>query len=132
MAARKSKKWATNPFLPALLKESETKIQKVTSPLKDDDLLLVSRTTGELPANANVGLIFTRKVEANEFLKVYVNGIAALFGGPMLKPWMLLAVTIVAAVLVIHNTWKLKKMKLTGRRNDSFPEQNSYNVRMKW
>ena len=80
MAARKSKKWATNPFLPALVKESETKVQKVTSPLKDDDLLLVSRSTGELPANANVGVIFSRKVEANEFLKVYVNGIAALFG----------------------------------------------------
>ena len=80
MAARKSKKWASNPFLPALINESETKVQKVTSPLKDDDLLLVSRSTGELPANANVGVIFTRKVEANEFLKVYVGGIAALFG----------------------------------------------------
>ena len=80
MAKRKSKKWETNPFLSALLQESETKVQKIASPLKDDDLLLVSKTTGELPANANVGVIFSRKVEANEFIKVYVNGIAALFG----------------------------------------------------
>jgi len=39
-------------------------------------------------------------------------GIATLFGGPMLQPWMLLVATMVAAALVAHNTWKLKKMKL--------------------
>ena len=80
MAARKSKKYASNPFLPALLADSATKVQKIASPLKDDDLLLVSKQTGELPANANVGIIFSRKVETNEFLKIYVKGIAALFG----------------------------------------------------
>ena len=58
----------------------------------------------------------------NLVLMPFALAIAVLFGGPMLKPWMLLTVTIVAAVLVIHNTWKLKKMELGGRRSDSFPE----------
>jgi hypothetical protein len=58
-------------------------------------------------------------------LLTFALGIATLFGGPMLKPWMLFMVTIVAAALVTYNTWKLKKTKLAGRRNDSFPEQNS-------
>ena len=58
----------------------------------------------------------------NLVLLPFALGITALFGGPMLKPWMLLMVTIVAAALVIHNIWKLKKMKLADRRNDSFPE----------
>ena len=58
----------------------------------------------------------------NLVLLPFALGIATLFGGPMLKPWMLLMVTIVAAALVTHNTWKLKKTKLAGRRNDSFPE----------
>ena len=61
----------------------------------------------------------------NLVLLPFALGIATLFGGPMLKPWMLLMVTIVAAALVTHNTWKLKKMKLAGRRSDSFPEYNS-------
>ena len=60
--------------------------------------------------------------KASGWLIVTGLAIAVLFGGPMLKPWMLLTVTIVAAVLVIHNTWKLKKMELGGRRSDSFPE----------
>ena len=80
MAARKNKKWKTNPFLPMLLESSKVKVQKVSSPLNKDDLLLVSRTTGELPTNANVGIIYSRKVEQNEFVKIYINGIAALFG----------------------------------------------------
>ena len=58
----------------------------------------------------------------NLVLLPFALGIATLFGGPMLKPWMLLMVTIVAAALVTHNTWKLKKKKLAGRCNDSFPE----------
>lgn len=33
MAVRKSKKWETNPFLPMLLKDSESKVKKVSSPL---------------------------------------------------------------------------------------------------
>ena len=61
----------------------------------------------------------------NLVLLPFALGIVTLFGGPMLKPWMLFTVTVVAAALVAHNTWKLKKMKLAGRRNDSFPEQNS-------
>ena len=61
----------------------------------------------------------------NLILLPFALGIATLFGGPMLKPWMLLMVTIVAAALVTYNTWKLKKTNLAGRRNDSFPEQNS-------
>jgi len=80
MAVRKSKKWETNPFLPMLLKDSESKVKKVSSPLKKDDLLLVSRTTGEIPTNANIGIIYTQKIERNEFIKLYVKGMAALFG----------------------------------------------------
>lgn len=80
MAARKTKKWKTNPFLPMLLESSKVKVKKVSSPLNKDDLLLVNRTTGELPTNANVGIIYSHKVEQNEFLKIYINGIAALFG----------------------------------------------------
>lgn len=80
MGARKTKKWKTNPFLNLLLEDSETKLQKVTSPLKKDDLLLVSRAKGEIPTDANIGIIYSRKVERNEFVKVYVSGIAALFG----------------------------------------------------
>ena len=48
----------------------------------------------------------------NLLLLPFALGIATLFGGPMLQPWMLLVATMMAAVLVAHNTWKLKKMKL--------------------
>ena len=57
----------------------------------------------------------------NLVLLPFALGIAALFGGPLLQPWMLLAVTVAAAALTAHNTWKLKIMKLADRRNDSFP-----------
>ena len=55
----------------------------------------------------------------------FALGIVPLFGGPMLQPWMLLAATLVAAVLVAHNTWKLKKLDLAGRRSGSSPEQTN-------
>ena len=48
----------------------------------------------------------------NLVLLPFALGIAALFGGPVLQPWMLLAVTIAAAVLVVYNTWKLKKLRI--------------------
>ena len=48
----------------------------------------------------------------NLLLLPFASGIVSLFGGPMLQPWMLLVVTVAAAVLLAHNTWKLKKIKL--------------------
>ena len=48
----------------------------------------------------------------NLLLLPFALGLVFLFGGPLLQPWMLLAVTIVAAALVAQNTWKLKKIKL--------------------
>ena len=48
----------------------------------------------------------------NLLLLPFALGLVFLFGGPLLQPWMLLVVTIVAAALVAHNTWKLKKMKI--------------------
>jgi Cu+-exporting ATPase len=48
----------------------------------------------------------------NLLLLPFALGIFTLFGGPPLQPWMLLAATVIAAVLVAHNTWKLKKIKL--------------------
>ena len=39
-------------------------------------------------------------------------GLPALFGGPVLQPWMLLFVTLLAAVLIAYNSWRLKNMKL--------------------
>ena len=48
----------------------------------------------------------------NLLLLPFALGIAFLFGGPMLQPWMLFAATLLAAVLLAHNTWKLKKMRL--------------------
>ena len=48
----------------------------------------------------------------NLLLLPFALGLVFLFGGPLLQPWMLLMVTIVAAALLAHNTWKLKKMKL--------------------
>ena len=48
----------------------------------------------------------------NLMLLPFALGIVYVFGGPLLQPWMLLVATIVAAALVAHNTWKLKKMKI--------------------
>lgn len=48
----------------------------------------------------------------NLLLLPFALGIVFLFGGPMLQPWMLFAATLLAAILLAHNTWKLKKMKL--------------------
>ena len=48
----------------------------------------------------------------NLLLLPFALGIAFLFGGPMLQPWMLFAATLLAAILLAHNTWKLKKMRL--------------------
>jgi len=48
----------------------------------------------------------------NLLLLPFALGLAFLFGGPMLQPWMLFAATLLAIILLAHNTWKLKKMKL--------------------
>lgn len=48
----------------------------------------------------------------NLLLLPFAVGLIFLLGGPLLQPWMLLVVTIVAAALLAHNTWKLKKMDL--------------------
>ena len=48
----------------------------------------------------------------NLLLLPFASGIAFLFDGPMLQPWMLFAATLLAIILLAHNTWKLKKMKL--------------------
>jgi Cu+-exporting ATPase len=48
----------------------------------------------------------------NLLLLPFALGLAFLFGGPMLHPWMLFAATLLAIILLAHNTWKLKKMKL--------------------
>ena len=94
--------------------------------LTDNDLRNVAATFTLSRACVETIKDSVRKVcICNLVLLPFALGITALFGGPILKPWMLLLVTIVAAVLVIHNTWKLKKMKLVGRRSDSFPEYNS-------
>ena len=94
--------------------------------LTDNDLRNVAATFTLSRACVETIKDSVRKVcICNLVLLPFALGITALFGGPILKPWMLLLVTIVAAVLVIHNTWKLKKMKLAGRRSDSFPEYNS-------
>ena len=91
--------------------------------LTDNDLCNVAATFTLSRACVETVKDNVRKVcICNLVLLPFALGIATLFGGPMLKPWMLLMVTIVAAALVTHNTWKLKKTKLAGRRNDSFPE----------
>ena len=48
----------------------------------------------------------------NLLLLPFALGLVFLFGGPLLQPWMLLTVTVVAVALVVYNTWKLKKMDL--------------------
>ena len=48
----------------------------------------------------------------NLLLLPFALGIAFLFGGPMLQPWMLFAATVLAIILLAHNTWKLKMIKL--------------------
>ena len=48
----------------------------------------------------------------NLVLLPFAVGLIFLLGGPLLQPWMLLVVTIVAAALLAHNTWKLKKIRL--------------------
>lgn len=48
----------------------------------------------------------------NLLLLPFALGIAYLFGGPLLQPWMLLVATVLAAALAAHNTWKLKMMKI--------------------
>ena len=48
----------------------------------------------------------------NLVLLPFALGLVFLFGGPLLQPCMLLAVTILAAALLAHNTWKLKKLEL--------------------
>ena len=94
--------------------------------LTDNDLCNVAATFTLSRACVETVKDNVRKVcICNLVLLPFALGIATLFGGPMLKPWMLLMVTIVAAALVTYNTWKLKKTNLAGRRNDSFPEQNS-------
>ena len=94
--------------------------------LTDNDLRNVAATFTLSRACVEIIKDSVRKAcICNLVLLPFALGITALFGGPMLKPWMLLMVTIVAAALVMHNTWKLKKMKLAGRRSDSFPEYNS-------
>ena len=61
----------------------------------------------------------------NLMLLPFALGVVFLFGGPLLQPWMLLVVTVLAAALIVYNTWKLKKLDLMGRRNGSSPEQNN-------
>ncbi|MBP3811885.1 MAG: hypothetical protein J6E49_02090, partial [Acidaminococcaceae bacterium] len=45
----------------------------------------------------------------NLLLLPFGTGIASMFGGPVLRPWMLLAATLLAAALLVVNTWKLKR-----------------------
>ena len=48
----------------------------------------------------------------NLLLLPFASGIAFLFGGPVLQPWMLFVATLLAIILLAYSTWKLKKMKL--------------------
>lgn len=80
MPARKSKKYAENPFIKELVEDSQPTIKKISSPFKSDDMMLVNRITGEVPTNSQIGLIFTKTVEANEFVKLYTKGVSAMFG----------------------------------------------------
>jgi Cu+-exporting ATPase len=48
----------------------------------------------------------------NLLLLPFALGIAFLFDGSMLQPWMLFAATLLAAALLVCNTWKLKKLRL--------------------
>ena len=47
----------------------------------------------------------------NLLLLPFALGLAALFGGPVLQPWMLLLATVAAAAFMAWNTWKLKQKK---------------------
>ena len=81
MPARKSKKYGTNPFLPALVDESETTTKRITSPVnKDNDLMVINRTDGTIQAHASAALTMRHVVEANEFVKLYTKGVGAMFG----------------------------------------------------
>jgi Cu+-exporting ATPase len=47
----------------------------------------------------------------NLLLLPFALGLAALFGGPVLQPWMLLLSMVAAAAFMAWNTWKLKQKK---------------------
>ena len=51
----------------------------------------------------------------NLLLLPFASGIAFLFDGPMLQPWMLFAATLLAIILLAHNTWKLKTTNLNSK-----------------
>lgn len=81
MPARKSKKYAENPFLPALIKESETTTKRITSTVNDNnDLVIVNRSDGSIQANAAAAIRIRHTVERNEFVKLYTRGVGAMFG----------------------------------------------------
>lgn len=81
MPARKSTKYATNPFLRALVTESETTTKRITSPVdKNNDLLVVNGSDGSIQANASAALCMRHTVEKNEFVKLYTKGVGAMFG----------------------------------------------------
>ncbi len=81
MPARKSKKYAENPFLASLALESTTRMKKIVSPLNDQSsLLVVNKNDGEIQANASAAIAIRHEVESNEFCKIYAKGVGAMFG----------------------------------------------------
>ena len=77
MPARKSEKYAENPFLGELYSDSKPSTRRVTAPTNS---FMVTSKDSTVSADAGVGLIFQHTIEANEFVKMYVKGVAAMWG----------------------------------------------------
>jgi len=77
MPARKSERYTENPFLSELYGDSKPVTKKVTAPTNS---FMVTSKESYVSAEAGVGLIFQHTIESNEFVKMYVKGIAAMWG----------------------------------------------------
>lgn len=77
MARRKSEKYATNPFMKELAENSTATWKSRTIAAKNGTLLVSNPHTGEIPEDvrAGRGIVVAKKVEVNEFIKIYANGI---------------------------------------------------------
>ena len=79
--------------------------------LTDNDLRKVAATfqlsrdcVGAVKKNVRIACI------CNLVLLPVALGLSALFGGPVLQPWMLLAVTLAAGTVMGWNMWKLRRI----------------------
>lgn len=77
MARRKSQKFNENPFMKELMDNSSPTWRSRTIAAENGTLLVANPRTGEIPDDlrANRGLVMAQRVEANEFVKIYANGI---------------------------------------------------------